>query len=160
MLEEKKSSSLEVGVNYRYIVTDNNGDRRLQVSFQLAQTGNMALTLPYSLVGIGRSNNYIENYSVISNSMNPNNDCKGKTEENTFTPIIPKSQLLITKKLKDDKVEWTVDLIVSPTENILTLIIVIAVVLFVILVIIIILHIKEINEDKRQESEKFTAWFA
>ena len=160
MLEEKKSSSLEVGVNYRYIVTDNDGNRRLQVSFQLAQTGNMALTLPYSLVGIGRSNNYIENYSVISNSMNPNNDCKGKTEENTFTPIIPKSQLLITKKLKDDKVEWTVDLIVSPTENILTLIIVIAVVLFVILVIIIILHIKEINEDKRQESEKFTAWFA
>ena len=164
MLEEKKLSSLEVGVNYRYIVTNNNGDRRLQVSFQLAQTGNMALTLPYSLVGIGRSNNYIENFSVISNSMKPmksGDKCPDKSEENTFTPIIPKSQLLITKKLTaDDKVEWTVDLIVSPTENLLTLIIVIGVVLFVILVIIIILHIKEINEDKRQESEKFTAWFA
>lgn len=164
MLEEKKLSSLEVGVNYRYIVTDNNGDRKLQVSFQLAQTGNMALTLPYSLVGIGRSNNYIENFSVISNSMKPmksDDKCPDKSEENTFTPIIPKSQLLITKKLTaDNKVEWTVDLKVSPTENLLTLIIVIGVVLFVILVIIIILHIKEINEDKRQESEKFTAWFA
>jgi hypothetical protein len=115
-------------------------------------------------VGIGRSNNYIENFSVISNSMKPmksGDKCPDKSEENTFTPIIPKSQLLITKKLTaDDKVEWTVDLIVSPTENLLTLIIVIGVVLFVILVIIIILHIKEINEDKRQESEKFTAWFA
>ena len=164
MLEEKKSSSLEVGVNYRYIVTDNDGNRRLQVSFQLAQTGNMALTLPYSLVGIGRSNNYIENYSVISNSIKPikaDVKCVDKTEENTFTPIIPKSQLLITKKLNDEgEVEWKVDLKVSPTENLLTLIIVIGVVLFVILVIIIILHIKEINEDKRQESEKFTAWFA
>jgi hypothetical protein len=93
--------------------------------------------------------------------MKPDNDCKGKSEENTFTPIIPKSQLLITKKLNDEgEVEWKVDLKVSPTENLLTLIIVIGVVLFVILVIIIILHIKEINEDKRQESEKFTAWFA
>ena len=157
MLETKNFASLEIGVNYRYIVTNNSGDRLNQVSFQLAQTGNMALNLPYSLVGIGRSNNYIENYSVISNSIRQSSCI---TEEKTFTPIIPKSQLLISKTLTEKEVVWNVDLIVSPTENIILLVIVIGVVLFVILVIIIILHLREIKEDKQQESEKFTAWFA
>lgn len=167
MLEKDKFYTTEIGTNYRYIVTNNDGTRRMDVAFQLSQTMDLSLNLPYALVGIGRSNNYIENFNVISNS-NDYQKIKTKSDNKpdnyTFTPIIPKSQMLINKNLnkKDEKysVEWTIELIVNPTDMIFVLIIVIAAILVVILIVIIILHVKEVKEDKQQESEKFTAWFA
>ena len=72
--------------------------------------------------------------------------------------------MLINKNLieKDGvySVEWSIELIVNPTDMIFVLIIVIAAILIVILVVIIILHVREVKEDKQQDSEKFTAWFA
>ena len=167
MLEKDKFYTPEIGTNYRYIVTNNDGTRRMDVAFQLSQTTDLNLNLPYALVGIGRSNNYIENFNVISNSndfekiKSSSND---KPDNYTFTPIIPKSQMLINKNLieKDGvySVEWSIELIVNPTDMIFVLIIVIAAILIVILVVIIILHVREVKEDKQQDSEKFTAWFA
>jgi integrin alpha FG-GAP repeat containing protein 1 len=48
----------------------------------------MALSLPYSLVGIGRSNNYIEYFTIKYPVINVDN-------EKEYSPIIPNSQLII-----------------------------------------------------------------
>ena len=168
MLEKNNYYTTEIGTNYRYIVTNNDGTRRMDVAFQMAQTTQMSLYLPYALVGIGRSNNYIENFNVISNTNEYRLTKSDISDNSTFTPIIPKSQMLITKGRSMEvvkgvdtySVNWEIELIVNPTDMIWILIIVIAAILIVILIVIIVLHLQEIKEDKQQESEKFTAWFA
>ncbi len=82
----------EIGANYRYISTNLDGSRRMDVSFQSVQTGSSYLNLPYAFIGIGRSNNYIENFNVISTSF-----AIGQSSYKTFTPIIPNSGLIISK---------------------------------------------------------------
>jgi integrin alpha FG-GAP repeat containing protein 1 len=57
----------EIGVNFRFITTNLDGSRRMDLSSQATQVSSpLSLHLPYSYVGIGRSNNYIENFHVIS----------------------------------------------------------------------------------------------
>jgi integrin alpha FG-GAP repeat containing protein 1 len=91
-------STTEYGTNYRYIVTDISGTRRMDVSFQLAQTSELALNLPYAYIGLGRSNNYIENFHVISNTFTVS-----RTDSYyIYTPVIPNSQLIISKDYNSD----------------------------------------------------------
>jgi integrin alpha FG-GAP repeat containing protein 1 len=85
----------ELGTNYRFISTNLDGSRRMDVSFQSAQSSDLTLNLPYAYIGIGRSNNYIENFQVISTENVP-----GEENYKTFTPIIPNSQLIISRELK------------------------------------------------------------
>jgi len=59
-------TTAEVGTSYRYITTNLDGTRRMDTSFQLVQNNNNRLNLPFTLIGIGRSNNYIENFCVIT----------------------------------------------------------------------------------------------
>lgn len=161
LLKVDSKKALEIGTGYRFIATSNNGERRMDYAWQLSQVSDLALNMPYALAGIGRSNNYIENFRVISSTYDKGKNSKNSDQQN-YTPIIPKTQLLITKTLvspKDTKVQWNVDLIVSPTESLIILVIVVVVVLLIILIVIIILHCKEVNEDKVQEGEKMTSWF-
>ena len=158
LLNDRKYSA-ETGTNYRYIATDNDGNRNLHFAWQLSMNTDLDMNTPYSLMGIGRSNNYIENLVVISNSYDSATISKA-SDTYAISPIIPKTQLLITKK-RTNEIEWKVDLIVSPTEKLLIMMIIIGAILILILVLIIILHIKETKEDKKQESgtEQFKSWF-
>ena len=52
-----KFTTNEIGTNYRFISTNLDGSRRMDVSFQSAQTNELPLNLPYTYMGIGRSNN-------------------------------------------------------------------------------------------------------
>ena len=156
---------IEVGAGYHYVVTNNNGKRRIDYSWQLAQTGDLNLNLNYAYMGLGRTNNYLENLEIVSvSSKKINNDTKSDsvkftdkdlTEYKQYTPIIPKSQLLV-KKVGND---WNIDLIVQPTEKIILMIVIIFIILLIILAIIIYLHIKEVKEDKNQAKE-FSAWYS
>ncbi len=147
------SKNYVLGVTYRYIATSLDGTRRMDVANQLNQLSVLAINLPYSYIGIGRSNNYIENFHVISSSINT------WSNYNIFTPIIPNSQLLISEeKSETNTTLWTLNLIVNPTSKLFLLVIVIAVTLVVLLVVIIILHSKEKREDQENESI-FTQWF-
>ena len=155
-----------MGAGYHYVVTNNNGKRRIDYSWQLAQTGDLNLNLNYAYMGLGRTNNYLENLEIVSVSSNKikyeetssdkgSTSNKDLTEYKQYTPIIPKSQLLV-KKVGDD---WNIDLIVQPTEKIILMIVIIFIILLIILAIIIYLHIKEVKEDKNQAKE-FSAWYS
>jgi integrin alpha FG-GAP repeat containing protein 1 len=163
--------SNELGVNYRYITTNLDGSRRMDVSYQGVQNGNSYMSLPYAYIGIGRSNNYIENFNVISVYFT-----EGQDTNKVFTPIIPNSQLIITKILDEDHTmyiiykvrNWSLDLIVKPTSQLFILIITIVIILVVILAIIVYLHVKEVvikflifkHEDQETENKNFIAWYS
>jgi hypothetical protein len=68
VLEEKEVFfQNEIGTSIRYITTNMDGSRRMDLSAQAIQVSNpLALNAPYSYMGIGRSNNFIENFHIIS----------------------------------------------------------------------------------------------
>ena len=154
-----------LGAIFRYVVTDKNGHRYLDLSYQLAQTSDMNIPLPYSLIGIGETNNYIENFQAVSGNYYSDRVVNFEDSEfknfKLYTPIIPKTQMMIYKfkNEKTDEYEWNIDLIVQPTDSLILIIIVLVVVMFAILGIVIYLYVREVKEEQKEES-KFKSWFA
>lgn len=58
--------SNKIGVNLRYVCADVDGTRRMDLANQAVQLNAISLNLPYAYIGVGRSNNYIENFHVIN----------------------------------------------------------------------------------------------
>ena len=157
-------SDANIGASFRYIVTDQSGARHMDISSQLAQTSDMNIPLPYSLSGINETNNYIENFQILSGNYYTNDDNTFKSNEfrnfMKYTPIIPNTQMKIYKfKNNDDKYEWYADLIVEPTDSLIIIVIILIAVMLVILGVVIYLYVREVKEEKKEES-KFKSWFA
>ena len=160
---------VNLGATYRYIVTNKNGDRHMDISHQLSQTSDTNIPIPYSLIGLDDTNNYVEYFQTISgnNLDNEKEDDQKKIYESqdardwkTNSPIIPNTQMMISKYFNNDnKIAWNVDLIVQPMEQIWIFLIVVIVVLIIVLIVIIILHFKEVKEEQK-ETNKFKSWFA
>ena len=147
----------EYGSSQRFITTNINGDRRMDLSLQSVQISSPGiLSLTFAYLGIGRSNNYIENFHIISgNSFNRDDNDK------TYTPVIPNSQLIIYHdNIKgSNKTTWQVDLVVKPTKYLYQLIIVIIVVIILLTFIAFRLQMKEREEDNIENKETFAPWF-
>jgi hypothetical protein len=132
--------SADIGTNYRYYVTDLNGERRLRVGIQHPQTSCLNLDLPYAFEGIGMSYNYVENFHVSTSSTKNTTGNYMKL----FTPIIPNSQLLIYNyEINSENDEWELDLIVTPISKIILVVVVICIILVILLIVIITLHLME-----------------
>ena len=163
MNDKLKFYDTNLGTTFRYIVTDKNGDRHMDISYQMTQTSDMNIPLPYSLMGLDDTNNYIEYFETISGNYIRTKDIFEKEDENNRkgnTPIIPNTQMMISKFYnKKKKIEWNVDLIVQPMEQIWLFLIIVIVVLLIVLGFIIYLHVKELKEEQK-ETTKFKSWFA
>jgi hypothetical protein len=164
MNHQKNLFDTNLGATYRYIVTDKSGDRHMDVAHQLSQTSDMNIPLPYSIMGLDDTNNYVEYFQTISgnyvNETLDNFENKEETDWKTNSPIIPNTQMMIFKfNNTDKKCEWNVDLIVQPMEQIWLFLIIVVFVLLIVLGVIIYLHVKELKEEEK-ETNKFKSWFA
>lgn len=147
----------EYGSSQRFITTDLNGKRRMDLSLQAVQISSPGiLSLPYAYLGIGRSNNYIENFHIISG-----NAYERDNNDKTYTPVIPNSQLVIYHDNIYGKNEttWQVDLVVKPTKYLFQLIIVIIIMIIGLTFIAFKLQMKERAEDNLENKETFAPWF-
>ena len=147
----------EYGSSQRFITTNINGDRRMDLSLQTPQINVPGiLSLTYAYLGIGRSNNYIENFHIISG-----NAYKRSDNDKTYTPVIPNSQLVIYHDniANSNSTTWEVDLVVKPTKYLYELIIVIIIVVIFLTFISIRLLLKEREEDYMENKETFAPWF-
>ena len=161
--EKTLFSDINLGASFRYIVTDQDGKRHMEISYQLAQTSDMNIPIPYSLSGLGETNNYIENFQAISGNYYKDKskfEDKKKRNFKDYTPIIPNTQIMIYKfKNNDKKFEWYIDLIVEPMESLIVIILVLIGVMLLLLGIVIYLHVREVKEEQK-ETNKFKSWFA
>ena len=147
----------EYGSSQRFITTNINGDRRMDLSLQTPQINVPGiLSLTYAYLGIGRSNNYIENFHIISG-----NAYKRSDNDKTYTPVIPNSQLVIYHDniANSNSTTWEVDLVVKPTKYLYELIIVIIIVVILMTFSSIRLLLKEREEDYMENKETFAPWF-
>ena len=147
----------EYGSSQRFITTNINGERRMDLSLQspqISSPGILALTFAY--LGIGRSNNYIENFHIISGNAYNRDD-----NDKTYTPVIPNSQLIIYHDNINggDKTTWQVDLVVKPTKYLFQLILVIIIVIILLTFVAFRLQMKEREEDNMENKETFAPWF-
>ena len=162
MNDKKKFYDVNLGSTYRYIVTNKAGERHMDVSFQMAQTSDMNIPLPYSFAGLDDTNNYVEYFGTISGNYLLETKFADSSSKNwkQNTPIIPNTQMIISKYYNEqDQIEWNVDLIVQPMEEIWLFLLLVIVVLLIVLAIIIYLHVKELKEEQK-ETTKFKSWFA
>ncbi|KAF9647285.1 hypothetical protein BDM02DRAFT_3098371 [Thelephora ganbajun] len=132
------------GATYKYTVLDTTGQRAAAAVAQLPQTAYQSLLTPYSFIGLGRTNNYIENFFVGST----------KHHEEHFINmegVVPNSKVVIIPSADDtQRTDWRKELYLRPGEWIplVTLTVVIATVLLALIVLI--LHLNEKREDERE----------
>ena len=108
----------------------------VRVATQIPTQSYDSLELPYVYQGVGRSNNYLEQFNSAYSINGRLDNIK------IFTPIIPNSQLRILANSLS-KEDWELELFINPAQILLVTVICISAVLFVTGIVIIYMHIQE-----------------
>lgn len=96
------------------------------------------LCVPFVHFGLGKINHYVENFEVRVP--------RTKNWSNTWSPIIPNSQLMVYAPAGTEN-NWKISIFINPTSAMWFIFISTCVVLAVILLVILWLHYKEKNND-------------
>ncbi|XP_026071437.1 T-cell immunomodulatory protein-like isoform X1 [Carassius auratus] len=137
-----------------YTSVDSNGYLKNASAGQLSQSAHLALQLPYTVLGLGRSANFLD-HLFVGIPQPPGGKDLRKQE---WTAIIPNSQLIVIPYPQNDPRSWSAKLYLTPSNIVLLTAIALIGVCVFILVIIGILHWQEKKADdreKRQEAHRF-----
>ncbi|KAF7485542.1 Hypothetical predicted protein [Marmota monax] len=121
---------------------------------QLSQSAHLALQLPYNVLGLGRSANFLDHLYV--GIPRPSGETSVRKQE--WTAIIPNSQLIVIPYPHNVPRSWSAKLYLTPSNIVLLTAIALIGVCVFILAIIGILHWQEKKADdreKRQEAHRF-----
>ena len=148
MLTDEKISSPVRSASFRAVLTDLNDQKFVVQASDNGQTTFGALNPPNTMIGVGRSNNFVEMFTVSAFE-------KGKRQQRDWSPIIPESVLYVYSDMKDDPSDWQLSLLVNPTSKINMILVVDAMLLLIIGLIIIVLYFKEKSEDEKEQVDAF-----
>ncbi|XP_042293600.1 T-cell immunomodulatory protein [Sceloporus undulatus] len=137
-----------------YTTVDANGYLKNGSAGQLSQSAHFALQLPYNVLGLGRSANFLDHLYV--GIPRPLGETSVRKQE--WTAIIPNSQLIVIPYPHYLPRSWSAKLYLTPSNIVLLTAIALIGVCVFILAIIGILHWQEKKADdreKRQEAHRF-----
>ncbi|CAJ1048475.1 T-cell immunomodulatory protein [Xyrichtys novacula] len=137
-----------------YTTVDSNGYLKNASAGQLSQSAHFSLQLPYTVLGLGRSANFLDHLYVGI----PRQPGEMDVRKKEWTAIIPNSQLIVIPFPHNNPRSWTAKLYLTPSNSVLLTAIALIGVCVFILVIIGILHWQEKKADdreKRQEAHRF-----
>ncbi|XP_062327801.1 T-cell immunomodulatory protein [Osmerus eperlanus] len=137
-----------------YTSVDSNGYLKNASAGQLSQSAHLSLQLPYTVLGLGRSANFLDHLYVGI----PHPPGHKDVRKQEWTAIIPNSQLIVIPYPHNEPRSWSAKLYLTPSNIVLLTAIALIGVCVFILVIIGILHWKEKKADdreKRQEAHRF-----
>ena len=124
------------GPQISYETTTQEGNSRAAVAAQLPQSAYFCLHLPYTLFGLGRTPNFIDNLIVGISG-----------EKRTWPQIIPNSQMVVIPRPRDHPEKWTARLFVTPSKLIVQSFVALLATCLFISLIIGVLYWKERRED-------------
>jgi hypothetical protein len=142
------------GINYRGVYTTLHDKNQAFMATQLSRTSYGSLESPVASYAIGRSNNYIEEFTLEYPIQKFNSDGskdKLQIESKVWTPIIPNSHLLIDIHDKSAS-KWSIKLLINPTDSFLLVGIILSFILCIIGGIIVYIHMKEKKEDEESRN--------
>jgi len=139
------------GVNYaggvfKFTVTDLGGTRRMRQGGQLYQSSYLPLQTPYTIFGLGRTSNYIEDFAygvTINEGIHYNN----------WICIIPNSQLVAIPFKPKHPTDWQLELYISPSGLTLWVILGILTSLLVLGATVAFLQWREKQQDQKEKEE-------
>ncbi|XP_041048188.1 T-cell immunomodulatory protein isoform X1 [Carcharodon carcharias] len=137
-----------------YTTADANGYLKNASAGQLSQSAHFALQLPYVVLGLGRSANFLDHLYVGI----PRPQGEKSIRKQEWTAIIPNSQLIVIPYPHNSPKSWSAKLYLTPSNIVLLTAIALIGVCVFILAIIGILHWQEKKADdreKRQEAHRF-----
>ncbi|KAM8947493.1 T-cell immunomodulatory protein [Pelodytes ibericus] len=137
-----------------YTTVDANGYLKNASAGQLSQSAHLALQLPYNVLGLGRSANFLDHLYVGI----PRPPGEKQIRKQEWTAIIPNSQLIVIPYPHHNPKSWSARLYLTPSNIVLLTAIALIGVCIFILAIIGILHWQEKKADdreKRQEAHRF-----
>lgn len=101
------------GVTSKFAVTAVDGSKNPKTGSQLWRSAYLSLGTPYSMFGIGRTNNYIEHCFVGFPLSEGNAD-----NFQTYVSMIPNSQVYVFPYPPGSPSSWLIELLISPSESI------------------------------------------
>ncbi|KAJ1937017.1 hypothetical protein EC988_008016, partial [Linderina pennispora] len=96
------------GASFKYLLVSDSGKKHVAQSPQVPQTAYRALSTPYSMIGLGRTNNYIEDFSVGSTA-------QLGTRARSFEGLIPNSQVVVFPY--NTTSDWRLELYMNRSES-------------------------------------------
>ena len=145
---DAKNDVVLSGATIRASFTQLGDEKYILVGTQRSQEAYANLGISYAYFGIGRSNNYIEAFTVGT-------IVHGKKAIRSWTPIIPNTQLIVSTENSANSQHWQLDLLVGPTRAIGILVVVVLLFLLIIGLLVIVMHFAEKAEDERNQIKAF-----
>ena len=133
MLTDDKVGSPVRCASFRAVLTSLQDDKFVVTGTDTGQSQYGALTIPNVMIGVGRSNNFVEMFTVAAYE-------KGTRSMRQWSPIIPKSVLYVYSHMERIPSEWQLQLLVNPTTKINIILLVDALLLLIIGLVIIVLY--------------------
>ncbi|KAJ2807817.1 hypothetical protein H4R21_000328 [Coemansia helicoidea] len=96
------------GPSFKYLLVSDAGRKHVAQAAQVPQTAHRALYTPYTVIGIGRTNNYIEDFSVGSTG------ALGR-QQRSFEGLIPNSQVVVFPR--NTTADWRLELYMNRSES-------------------------------------------
>lgn len=152
------NENLPYGVNMlgsyiKYTTTSTDGKLKYGSAAQLSQSAYFALQCPYTVFGLGRTPNFVDELTVgIPRAPD------SPERKHVWTSIIPNSQVIVIPYPPNDPSSWKAKLLVTPSKLVLLTGASLLGICAFIGLIILLLHLKEKREDqkeKRQDAHKF-----
>ncbi|GAA6063243.1 hypothetical protein JCM10212_000345 [Sporobolomyces blumeae] len=149
------------GASFKFTVLDPSGARRSTQYGQLSQTSYLSLQLPYAYLGLGRTNNYVENLFIGSTRHQP-------LHYVNLEGVIPNSQVFILPWQSNDDPfvsrpdgperrgadesgdpsEWRKELYLKPGDWIPWVTVVLLTAIVLLGIVVVVLHLNEKREDE------------
>ncbi|KAJ2858467.1 hypothetical protein J3B02_000217 [Coemansia erecta] len=101
-------AGLVPGASFKYLLMSDSGLKHVAQAVQAPQSAYRALFTPYTIIGIGRTNNYIEDFSVGSTS-------QLGTRIRLFEGLIPNSKVLVFPVNSTN--DWRLELYMNRSES-------------------------------------------
>lgn len=128
------------GPKIAYQTTTQEGNSRAAVAAQLPQSAYFCLHLPYTLFGLGRTPNFVDNLDVGVSGHHRN-----------WPQIIPNSQMVVIPRPPEYPQKWTARLFVTPSKLIVQSFIALLATCLFISLIIAVLYWRERREDNYEK---------
>ncbi|CAG8512992.1 15985_t:CDS:10 [Funneliformis mosseae] len=135
------------GAEFKFTVLDTSGRKRANQVAQYSQSGYLSLQTPYSLFGLGRTNNYVEELFVgVSRNQS--------SYYTSLAGVIPNSQLIIVPYQPegvDNPTSWSIELYIHPGDWVPWVLMILIIVTIILAIVVFILNYIEKREDEYEK---------
>ena len=137
MITDEILATQVMSASMRCVVTLLNDKKIVVTGGHTSQNSYHSLIAPFTFIGIGRSNNFIEEFSIAVYGSS------GNRRMRTWTPVIPKSVLFVIADMNENPDNWGLTLLLNPTGKIPLILLCDGVFLIALGLVIIVFHLYE-----------------